>query len=618
VQVPVAPQMDQNSFSSSQASELKYQLLLELGRGGMGVANLAVSRGPQGFAKLVVLKMMRKQLVGDAESYRMFLQEARISARLTHPNIVHVYEVTEYDHAPTLVMEYLEGQTLWQVLKSAGHALPLPLHLHVLTKVLSGLHAAHELRDYDGTPLNLVHRDVSPQNVCVLFDGQVKVLDFGIAKAATSEVETRVGEFKGKVRYMPPEQLVRGQQDRRVDIFAVGVMLWEAIMGRRYWGDTAEGDVYASLLAKKIPALPPPGAAAPHQLRFICAQALAADPNCRYGTAAEFQRDLEDYLLAQPDRALAEDELGIFMSRHFDGERETARRVIEAHLREVQMLSDPEPPDGGGAGGRASDDTEKGASLMPTEAAPAADHDTRVLETKSASRWKPAAAASPPPAAPAPALAAAPVMGVAPASMVSRGTAWGGRPFAVATVAGVAVLALVLLGLFGAAGLGRMVRAGQSTRAEAEPPRCGQGLKSCDGQCVSVDEPAHGCGGDTCDACSVSNATARCNRHGACDIAACHVGFDDCDGAVGNGCETNLRVDPDHCTSCERRCPPLPHAQRGCGDACTIWRCEAGFHDCNGSERDGCEANLASDPENCGSCGHACGAGRLCEGGACR
>jgi serine/threonine-protein kinase len=619
--------MDQQTFTPGPASEHKYQLLLELGRGGMGVASLAVSRGPQGFAKLVVLKSMRKQLVGDAESHRLFLHEARISARLTHPNIVHVYEVTEYDHAPTLVMEYLEGQTLWQILKSAGNSLPLPLHLHILAKVLCGLHAAHELRDYNGKPLNLIHRDVSPHNICVLFDGQVKVLDFGIAKAATSEVETRVGEFKGKVRYMPPEQMMRGEQDRRVDVFAVGVMLWEAIMKRRYWGEMPEGDVISNLVARKLPALPPSGCNLPHQLRFICAQALAADPSDRYPTAGEFQRALEDYLLSEPERAFAEDDLAAFMSRHFNVERQTAREVIERHLQEAQVqgggqiaaLAGPEP-----SGPRA-------VLLMPSAKAVRPETTTPILGTPSTSKRKtapvPQQRATPQSAtpvlraeAPQPSSSKAESGADAPAGPAAPAVKPAHRPparlyrnFFTSMLLGMAAAGLAMLALYGFIGIRDVL-----VDSKQAAPRCGAGLKACGGVCVSVDDPAHGCGADTCDACSVPNATPRCNKHGVCDVAACHAGFDDCDADKKNGCETNLRTDPDHCTSCERRCPVLPHAQRGCGDACTVWRCQDGFQDCNGSAADGCEVDPISDPANCGRCGHACRSGHACRDGVCQ
>src|SRR5215831_5630356 len=166
----------------------RYELLKEIGRGGMGIAHLALAKGPQGFSKLVVLKRMRPSLVGIPESHRMFLEEARISARLAHPNVVQVHEVCDYEGTPTMVMEYLEGKSLSKILWDDGLPAPRNLLIYILTKALAGLHAAHDLRDYDGTPLNLVHRDASPHNIFVTFDGQIKVLDFGIAKAEGSEV----------------------------------------------------------------------------------------------------------------------------------------------------------------------------------------------------------------------------------------------------------------------------------------------------------------------------------------------------------------------------------------------------------------------------------------------
>ncbi|HVV52873.1 MAG TPA: hypothetical protein VHO06_24645, partial [Polyangia bacterium] len=147
---------------------------------------------------------------------------------------------------------------------------------------------------------------------------------------------------------------------------------------------------------------------------------------------------------------------------------------------------------------------------------------------------------------------------------------------------------------------------------------CGAGLKSCDGTSVSVDLPDHGCGGDSCYACNVVNATARCNQSHRCDIAVCHKGFDDCDGDPANGCETDIRTDPDHCGGCGAKCPALAHAQRGCGDVCTIWRCNAGYRDCNGAVSDGCEVAVLTDAANCGQCGHACAAGEKCRQGVCR
>jgi hypothetical protein len=150
------------------------------------------------------------------------------------------------------------------------------------------------------------------------------------------------------------------------------------------------------------------------------------------------------------------------------------------------------------------------------------------------------------------------------------------------------------------------------------PATCEAGFKSCDDACMSIDRPDRGCGGPTCHACNVPNATARCNFSHQCDIGVCARGFEDCDGDLKNGCETNVRTDPNNCGTCRRQCPPLPHAERGCGDVCTIWRCEAGYRDCNGVVSDGCEVAAFGDAANCGACGHACGARQTCRQGQCR
>ena len=323
--------MEDSSYTPPRGNVAKYQLLMELGKGGMGVVHLAMSRGPQGFTKLLVLKIMRRELLGEQELLQMFLEEARISARLAHPNIVHVFEVGEHEGCPCIVMEYLEGQPLSSMLVRAPEKPPLPLHLCVLAKALAGLHAAHELRDYDGTSLRLVHRDVSPHNVFVLFDGQVKVLDFGIAKAAGSEVETRTGTPKGKIRYMSPEQLIRDPLDRRADIFSVGVLMWEALARRRMWSEMEEGDVTRALLNRKIPALPLSDTI-PAELREMCMRALAPDPVDRYATAEAFQRDIERYLTALPEPCGA-DELGAFLRTQFGELRQATKKLIDFHIK---------------------------------------------------------------------------------------------------------------------------------------------------------------------------------------------------------------------------------------------------------------------------------------------
>ena len=544
----------------------KYELLKELGRGGMGVVHLAVSRGPQGFRKLVVLKMMRKALLGDFESHRMFLEEGRISAHLSHPNVVQVFEVTEHDGMPTIVMEYLKGQPLSAVLFTLdGHEpMPLALRLHVLTKVLAGLGAAHEMRDYAGSPLNLVHRDASPHNVFVLYDGQVKVLDFGIAKTAGSDVETQAGVLKGKVRYMPPEQLLHIGQDQRADIFTVGVVLWELLADRRMWADRTDEQVIKDVIMNRLPPLPA-DANVPAELAAICQRALAGEPQSRYQTAVAFQQELDSYLERLPSR-VGPAEVADYMRGRYRYEDESARSLVESHIRlERQKQQAP-----------AVDSTRVG---LPEQLVVAAA----------------AAAAAPP----------------------KRRMRW---PAFVAWPAMIVLAALtLLLGLFeGGKRLSRGRHADEPSAAGARvAENCGVGLKACGTACVSTERPDRGCGNDSCDGCGVANATARCNQLRRCDIAVCYRGFDDCDGSPDNGCETNVRTDPDNCGGCGRKCRGIVNGRRGCGDSCTIWRCDPGFRDCNRLVDDGCEVAVMSDPTNCGRCGHACAAGQRCRKAVC-
>jgi eukaryotic-like serine/threonine-protein kinase len=217
------------STDAPQDATGRYQLITKLGHGGMARVLLMVARGRSGVSKLLVVKELLAEIKEDPEFLAMFLDEARLAARLNHPNVVQTYEVSEDGPTPVIVMEYLEGQSLAAVLNRIGRAqMPLQLHLHILLQALTGLHYAHELRDFDGTPLGVVHRDVSPQNIFVTYEGQVKLVDFGIAKASSSSGRTRTGVFKGKVAYASPEQTASSTVDRRSDVFAVGVMRWRS------------------------------------------------------------------------------------------------------------------------------------------------------------------------------------------------------------------------------------------------------------------------------------------------------------------------------------------------------------------------------------------------------
>jgi serine/threonine-protein kinase len=320
----------------------KYRTLFELGQGGTANVSLAVARGPEGFKKLFVVKQLRPMYAQDPEFRAMFMTEARLSARLNHPHVVQVYEVLEQDTTPTILMEYIEGQTLDAVLSLQDPKLPLDLHLRILADVLSGLHYSHELNDLKHVPLNVVHRDVSPHNVMVSYEGVVKVLDFGIAKLSGTTVETEAGVIKGKLRYMPPEQIAGEDVDRRADVFAVGVMLWEALSGVKLWKGLSDATIMNRVLSGEIP--PPRNDSTPiaPELAEICQRALAPERDDRYQTALEFELQLEEYL-AKRSHYVSARELGKFMTERFAETRSAIDQRIE---RELGHGESSRPPPG--------------------------------------------------------------------------------------------------------------------------------------------------------------------------------------------------------------------------------------------------------------------------------
>ena len=234
----------------------KYQLIAEIARGGMGVIYLAMAQGPGGFNKLVVVKELNPELVDDPSFQTMFLDEAKLAARLNHANIVQTNEVGNDGDLYYMVMDYLDGRGLDRIrrrAKTAGFGLSPPMQLRIIIDTLAGLEHAHNLTDFDGTPLNIVHRDVSPQNVFVTFDGQVKLLDFGIAKAANMTHQTHAGVLKGKVSYISPEQARAEKVDARADVFSAGVILWEALTGRSLRDGKSDQQMLRALVAADLP-----------------------------------------------------------------------------------------------------------------------------------------------------------------------------------------------------------------------------------------------------------------------------------------------------------------------------------------------------------------------------
>jgi eukaryotic-like serine/threonine-protein kinase len=312
----------------------KYRLIAELGHGGMAEVYLAVVRGPAGFTKLVVIKQIRPQLAEDPEFLGMFLDEARLAARLSHTNVVQTNEVGQEGERYFIAMEYLEGQPLNRIahrLQKTG-GLPLAQHVKIICDALAGLHHAHELADYDGTPLGVVHRDVTPHNVFITYDGLVKVVDFGIAKALNSSSETRTGVLKGKVAYMAPEQARGERVDRRADIFSVGVMLWEAATGKRLWKGVPDITILQRLLSGEIPT---PRSLKPElseKLEAIILKALSHQRDDRYATAADLQSALETYLDEAGERVHPRD-ISKAVTAAFEADRAKIKAIIDEQLR---------------------------------------------------------------------------------------------------------------------------------------------------------------------------------------------------------------------------------------------------------------------------------------------
>lgn len=278
----------------------RYELFAKLGSGGQADVFLAIARGLGGFNKLSVVKRLKAGEGDDPLLVDMFLDEARLAARLAHPNIVHTYEVGEANGSYFIAMEYLEGQPLSKLARSThvqSRATPVPnaTWAAIVIDALTGLDYAHDLADYDGRALEIVHRDVSPQNLFVTYDGTSKVVDFGVAKAVTNNVKTETGAFKGKISYMAPDQ-VRGGCDRRADLFSMGVVLWELVAGRRLF-DRDPVHVLHRLMTETdpLPCLTTVRPDVEPALAAIVARALERDPDRRYATADEMRAALEEF-----------------------------------------------------------------------------------------------------------------------------------------------------------------------------------------------------------------------------------------------------------------------------------------------------------------------------------
>ncbi len=280
----------------------KYTLLRRMATGGMAEIFLALQRSVAGFEKLIVIKRILPAMNQDRGFIDMLLHEARIAATLSHPNIVQTIDVGQVEGTYFIALEHIHGEDLRSIVrqmkkKSVGH-FPLEHAIAIILGMCAGLAYAHERRDLDGTPLNIVHRDVSPQNVLVGFAGDVKVVDFGVAKSGASGAveQTKSGQLKGKIPYMAPEQ-ARGEEiDHRADIFAIGVMLFELTTGRRLFKGATEYETLKLIIEKEYPRPSWVANDYPQRLEEIVMRALSKDSNERYQSAREMQADLEAFV----------------------------------------------------------------------------------------------------------------------------------------------------------------------------------------------------------------------------------------------------------------------------------------------------------------------------------
>jgi eukaryotic-like serine/threonine-protein kinase len=287
----------------------RYALYGQLAAGGMATVHFGRLLGPVGFSRTVAIKRLHPQFAKDPEFVAMFLDEARLAARIQHPNVVATVDVVAMDEELFLVMEYVRGESFSRILRGAKRQkieLPEAFISNVVAAMLHGLHAAHEATDEHGQPLHVVHRDVSPQNVLVGTDGQARVLDFGVAKAAARIQVTRDGQMKGKLAYMSPEQLSGVSVDRRTDVFAAGVVLWEALTGERLFTGEDVSDVLTKILREPVP---PPSSVNPkvrREVDQVVMHALDKNPETRFQTAREFAVAMEETMQLMSPRSVGE------------------------------------------------------------------------------------------------------------------------------------------------------------------------------------------------------------------------------------------------------------------------------------------------------------------------
>jgi len=327
----------------------RYRLLGLLGQGGMGRLYIAERRGVQGFVKIVALKRILPHLADSARLRDMFLNEARIAARLEHPNIVATYELGEVEGKYFISMEYLPGEDLSAVISrcQGGPAIPIEIAAALAQQAAQGLHYAHDARDGQGHLIGLVHRDVNPRNIFVTYHGVVKLLDFGMVRDPAGP-KSVPGVFKGKFGYCAPEQLEGGRIDRRTDVFCLGIVLWECLTGTRLFDGATDVETLDAVRACRVERPSALRAEVPRALEEIAMRALAREPGQRQQSAHELSEELDRFLLDRRTRPTSKS-VGQWIESIFGSERAALKKSIsqgdnaEGALQRLKALDDARP-----------------------------------------------------------------------------------------------------------------------------------------------------------------------------------------------------------------------------------------------------------------------------------
>jgi serine/threonine-protein kinase len=314
----------------------RYELLMEMGTGGMASLYLARLRGPENFEKLLAIKRIHENLAQEEDFIKMFLDEARIAALIHHPNVATTFDMGRIEGSHFIAMEYVHGHNLGELIReSIRQKRPLSWEYgaRIIANAAKGLHAAHQLTNSDGAPLNVVHRDVSPQNLLISYDGHVKVVDFGIAYAAERLVHTSTGTMKGKAAYMSPEQIDARPVDRRSDVFALGIVLFEAVCMRRLFKADSDAATMMRVVKGQVPKPRTVRAEIPLELERIILKSLAVDPTERFVTAGDMADALEELLVGH-GKVVSENKIGQLMVRLFEHKKRVKDREINQALHE--------------------------------------------------------------------------------------------------------------------------------------------------------------------------------------------------------------------------------------------------------------------------------------------